>query len=134
MRTKPIGKGTKRLRIMNIENIQEWMDMPLGSQVDFRINRYITRVPGGWVLTNTEHTRNVTSVFVPEPKKEAEKDLIQKVREQGYMTGNDLNAFRKREGWAGRRADDQIITMPCSIGYVTPEQAKIIENQPQTPL
>lgn len=50
---------------MNIENLQEWMDMPLGSSqaIDDRL-WWIIRVPGGWVLLATNG-----SCFVPEPKK-----------------------------------------------------------------
>ena len=50
---------------MNIENLQEWMDMPLGKvQYVSEGNYYIHRVPGGWVISDSRN-----SVFVPEPKK-----------------------------------------------------------------
>ena len=82
---------------VNIENLQEWMDMPLGSSqaIDDRL-WWIIRVPGGWVLLATNG-----SCFVPEPKKEPEKDIIQKIKEQGFITGNDMNRLREREGFSG---------------------------------
>lgn len=53
---------------MNIENLQEWMDMPLGSCI-WLPGCDILRVPGGWCVANTRLSI-MTSVFVPEPKKE----------------------------------------------------------------
>lgn len=53
---------------MNIENLQEWMDMPLGSWE--RDTFYdVMRVPGGWIVYRP-YLNNNSSVFVPEPKKE----------------------------------------------------------------
>lgn len=49
---------------MNIENLQEWIDMPLGKvQYVSEGNYYIHRVPGGWVISDSRN-----STFVPEPK------------------------------------------------------------------
>lgn len=81
------------------ENIQDWLDMPLGETHSFTYFDII-RVPGGWVVTNTR-LNVLSSVFVPEPKRDTENDIIQRIREQGFIFGSDLNRLREREGLSG---------------------------------
>ena len=82
---------------MNIENLQEWIDMPLGSNqaIDDRL-WWIIRVPGGWVLLATNG-----SCFVPE---------IMSLKKEAEM----IKAYSIGDGWKGRRTDDPIITTPCN--------------------
>ena len=67
------------------ENIQDWLDMPLGETHSFTYFDII-RVPGGWVVTNTR-LNVLSSVFVPEPKRDTENDILYRLREQGLTNG-----------------------------------------------